>query len=153
MPTYLVRRSTGARFKEDQYNVTGEQIGLDVELNARGTLEEQFRELHRAYDQWVASGAAQKALVLPLDYGTCVEMLVDTARRPTFDRQRANVRDGKRTVDTILDRVVFGEPIFAEDMWMLHRIHEVSRRRNNECGLDVIVASSMQRQGHAHARQ
>ena len=153
VPTFLVRRSTGARFREDHYDVTGEQIGLDVELNARGTPEEQLSQLNRAYDQWVASGAAAKALVLPSDYGPGVEMFVDTARRPTFDRQRANVRDGERTVDTILDRVVFGEPVFAEDMWMMHRIHEVSRRRNGECGLDVIVASSMQRQGHAHARQ
>ena len=74
-------------------------------------------------------------------FGPGVEMFVDTARRPTFDRQRANVHDGRRTVDTILDRVVFGEPVFAEDMWMMHRIHEVSRHRNGECGLDVIVLS------------
>ena len=78
----------------------------------------------------------------PSDYGPDVELHVDTARRPTFDVQSQYVRDGQRTADTLLDRVVFGEPVLAEDMWNLHRIHEVSRRRNGECGLDVIVASA-----------
>ena len=95
VPTFLVRRSTGARFREDHYDVTGEQIGLDVELNARGTPEEQLSQLNRTYDQWVASGAAANALVLPSDYGPGVEMFVNTARRPTFDRQEADVRDGR----------------------------------------------------------
>ena len=49
--------------------------------------------------------------------------------------------------------MVFGEPIMAEDMWQMHRIHEVSRRRNGECGLDVIVAAATQRQGSHHKRQ
>ena len=35
VPTYMVRRSTGARFREDKFDVTGEQMGLDVEFNAR----------------------------------------------------------------------------------------------------------------------
>ena len=35
----------------------------------------------------------------------------------------------------------------------MHRIHEVSRRRNGECGLDVIVAAARQRQGLHHKRQ
>ena len=55
--------------------------------------------------------------------------------------------------DTLLDRVVFGEPVMAEDMWQLHRLHEVSRRRHGECGLDVIVASAQQRQGQHKKRQ
>ena len=41
----------------------------------------------------------------------------------------------------------------AEDMWQMHRIHEVSRRRNGECGLDVIVASAARRQGANHTRE
>ena len=41
----------------------------------------------------------------------------------------------------------------AEDMWQLHRLHEVSRRRSGECGLDVIVASAQKRQGHYKKRQ
>ena len=89
----------------------------------------------------------------PSDFGPDVELHVDTNRRPIFDVQSLHVRDGALTADTLLDRVVFGRPIMAEEMWNLHRIHEVSRRRNGECGLDVIVASATQRQGHNHGRQ
>ena len=74
-------------------------------------------------------------------------------RRPTFDVQEAYLRDGRLTADAVLDRIVFGEPVMAEDMWQIHRLHEVSRRRNGECGLDVIVASAMQRQGEQKKRQ
>ena len=88
----------------------------------------------------------------PSDFGA-VDMYIDTARRPTFDVQTTHVRDGRPTADTLLDRVVFGEPILAEDMWQMHRIHEVSRRRNGECGLDVIVASATRRQGANHTRE
>ena len=28
VPTFLVRRSTGARFRDDHYDITGEQVGL-----------------------------------------------------------------------------------------------------------------------------
>ena len=136
----------GKRFREDKFDVTGEELGLA--LNARGTDEQQLSLLNRLYDAWVASGNAQQALVLPSDFGEDVEMFVDTTRRPTFDKQEVGVRDGKFTINTILDRVVFGEPIFADDLWQKHRLHESSRRRNGECGLDVIVASAMQRHGH-----
>ena len=44
IPTYYVRLSTGARFRQDTYDVTGEQMGLNVELNARGTPEEQLMQ-------------------------------------------------------------------------------------------------------------
>ena len=111
-----MRRSTGARFREDHYDITGEQVGMDIELNLRGTDQEQRSQLERAYDAWVASGAAERAVVPPSDYGPDVEMHIDPARRPTFDMQEAYVRDGRRTADTILDRVVFGEPVLAEDM-------------------------------------
>ena len=57
------------------------------------------------------------------------------------------------TADTLLDRVIFGAPVMAEDMWQLHHLHEVSRRRSGECGLDVIVASAQKRQGINHRRQ
>ena len=89
----------------------------------------------------------------PSDFGSNVDLRIDTARRPTFDVQTTYMRDGRPTADTLLDRVVFGEPILAEDTWMLHRVHEFSRRRNGECGLDVIVASAMRRQGLHHARK
>ena len=153
VPTFLVRRSTGQRFRDDRYDVTGEQIGMDVELNVRGSAQEQLDQLNRVYDAWVASGAADAALVAPSDYGPDVELHVDAARRPTFDVQEAYLRDGRLTADTVLDRIVFGEPVHAEDMWQIHRLHEVSRRRNGECGLDVIVASAMQRRGEQDKRQ
>ena len=35
IPTYFKRRSTGERFRDDEYNVTGEQIGFDVEAERR----------------------------------------------------------------------------------------------------------------------
>ena len=127
--------------------VTGEQLGMDVGLNVRGSVQERLSQLNRAYDTWLASGAAAATVVPPSDYGPDVEMHIDAARRPTFDIQEAHVRDGRVTADTLLDRVVFGAPVMAEDMWQLHHLHEVSRRRSGECGLDVIVASAQKRQG------
>ena len=79
VPTYMVRRSTGARFRDDHYDITGEQVGLDVELNVRGSVQEQLSQLNRAYDAWLASGAAAAAIVPPSDYGPDVELHVDTA--------------------------------------------------------------------------
>ena len=45
----------------------GEQVGLDVELNVRGSEQEQLSQLERAYDAWLASGAAAAAVVPPSD--------------------------------------------------------------------------------------
>ena len=70
------------------------------------------------------------------------EVHIDRDRQPTISVQTTYVRDGGLTVDTMLDRVVFGEPILAEDTWQLGQLHEVSRRRSGECGVDVIVASA-----------
>ena len=116
VPTVYERLSTGALFRQDHHPVTGDQLGWNVELNVRGAPEQALSQLNRLYDEWVASGAAQAAVVPGSDYGPSVKLHVDTTRRPRFDLQEAYVRDGKRTVDTILDRVVFGEPVFAEDL-------------------------------------
>ncbi len=51
-----------------------------------------------------------------------MELHVDATKRPAFDIQTAYVRDGQLTAETLLDRVVFGEPAMAEDMWQLHRL-------------------------------
>ncbi len=123
-----------------------------MHLNVRGSEQEQLRVLERAYDAWLGSGAVAAAIVPPSDYGPDVELHVDAARRPTFDIT-AHVRDGQMMADTLLGRVVFGEPVMAEDMWHLHRLDEISRRRNGECGLDVIVASAQKRQGVQKKRQ
>ena len=75
--------------------------------------EEQREQLHRAYDACVASGKAKAALVPSSDFGSNVDMYRDTSRRPTFDVQTLHLRDGRLTVDTLLDRVAFGETIVA----------------------------------------
>ena len=52
VPTFLVRRSTGARFREDYYDITGEQLGMTAGfMSARGGSEQdQLRQLEQAYD-------------------------------------------------------------------------------------------------------
>ena len=145
LPVYVERN--GQRFRDDTFNITGEQLGLS--LNARGSDEQQLATLNRLVDAWVASGAAEQALVLPSDFGRTARIKIDTSKRPTFDKQFVGLRDGRYTINTILDRVVFGEPVFADDLWQRHHLHECSRRRNGECGLDVIVASAMQCHGEA----
>ena len=36
IPTYLIRRSTGVRFREDHYDITGEELGMPAEfMNTR----------------------------------------------------------------------------------------------------------------------
>ena len=152
VPVVYVRESTNARFRPDYYQVTDNQLGWDVQLNVRGAPQEAMSQLTRFYEQWLNSGAAEQTLV-PSSEFKGAKLIVDTSRGPRFDLQHAYVRDGQRTVDTLLDRVVFGTPLFAEDMWNMHKLHETSRRRNNECGIDVIVASAYQRQGQFHKRQ
>ena len=64
--------------------------------------------------------------------------------------QRTEVtRSGALSADMLLDRVVFAIPITSYDMWMKCHLHERSRRRNGECGIDVVVASSSWRHRHA----
>ena len=41
----------------------------------------------------------------------------------------------------MLDRVVFGEPVTPFDLYPRNKLHETNRRRNGECGLDVIVCN------------
>ena len=50
-----------------------------------------------------------------------------------------------RTIDTFLDQIVFGVPVTGFDLWQVGQLHETSRRRNNECGLDVIVVVATRR--------
>ena len=46
---------------------------MDVELNARGSRQEQLSQISRTYDFWLASGAAEAAIVPPGDFGPNVE--------------------------------------------------------------------------------
>ena len=63
VPVVYERISTGSRFREDYYPVTDNQLGWDVQLNVRGAPEQAMSQLHRFYDQWIASGAAEQILV------------------------------------------------------------------------------------------
>ena len=79
-----------------------------------------------------------------------VEIVYDYSRPLTFDMQRTGVTNsGAMSVDTLLDRVVFGLPVTSPDLWAKCHLHEASRRRNGECGIDVIVASGSWRQKHS----
>ena len=72
-----------------------------------------------------------------------VSPIIDPNRPFTYDVQRTSVAgSGKLSVDTLLDQVVFGPPVTSHDLWMKCHLHETSRRRNGECGIDVVVASS-----------
>ena len=79
-----------------------------------------------------------------------VDTIVDPSRAFTYDAQRTGVTSsGARSVDTVLDQVVFGCPVASHDLWMKSHLHEGSRRRNGQCGIDVIVASSSWRHQHS----
>ena len=91
----------------------------------------------------------------PSGLGPNVTAEVDTPP-VTFSIQSSGLSDnGSRTIDTFLDQVVFGMPITGFDLWQKAQLHETSRRRNMECGLDVIVASATNRApiGHGYAAQ
>ena len=63
-----------------------------------------------------------------------------------FSVQREGVsRTGERTIDTFLDQIVFGLPVTSFDLWQKSKLNETSRRTNNQCGIDVIVASAQSR--------
>ena len=145
IPTYRTRN--GVRLGNDSYDVTGEQLGMPAAVtNTREvSLQDQLRQIEQAVDRWLAEGGAEATLVWAGDVTGNVQLHVDTNKRPSFSIQTQYVRDGQLTADTVLDRIVFGEPRFAEDLWQIHRLHEVSRRRSGECGLDVIVCAAQQR--------
>jgi hypothetical protein len=147
IPTYRERTSTGGRFHHDAVDVTSESLGLDPRgLQARGSEVDQRAAVSAAVDALIAAhGGAVPHHMLGAEASRLepgVEVYIDRDRQPTISVSTTYVRDGGLTVDTMLDRVVFGEPILAEDTWQLGQLHEVSRRRSGECGVDVIVASA-----------
>ena len=82
-----------------------------------------------------------------------VTTVVDN-RPITFSAEFTGVtRSGQRTVDTFLDQTVFGAPITSFDLWQKTHLHESSRRANNQCGIDVIAASSHIRTGYCHSNK
>ena len=151
IPTYKVRRTTGARFHEGRHDMTGEDLGMSTELQARGSEAEQRAAVEAAVSAFLNELGDDALAIYVGDEN--VEIYYDRTRQPTYSMQTTGIRDGAMTADTILDRVVFGAPVFPEDMWQLCHLHEVSRRRSGECGLDVIVASAQQmgRQGDSQS--
>ena len=74
-----------------------------------------------------------------------VELVVSN-RGLSYSAQTTGItRSGERTVDTFLDQIVFGMPITGFNLWQVSHLHETSRRRNHECGIDVIVAAATRR--------
>ena len=65
--------------------------------------------------------------------------------RLNYSAQYSGVSGGQRTVDTFIDQVVFGMPVTAFDLWQKTHLLETSRRRNGECGIDIIVVSATSR--------
>ena len=129
--------------------MTGDSLGMTRELQARGSEADQRAAVTAAVDRVIAehAGGAVPAFLLGAEASALppdVEVYIDRDRQPTFSMQTTEIRDGhmEATIDTLLDRIVFGTAIFPEDMWQLHNLHEVSRRRSGECGIDVIVASA-----------
>ena len=79
--------------------------------------------------------------------------MVDT-QPLTFSAQYIGVtRSGERTIDTFLDQIVFGIPLIGFGLWQKSHLHEASRRRNNECGINVIVASASTRRWRSGNRE
>ena len=54
IPTTLVRRSTGATFQTTRHDRTGEELGLTRELQARGSEQEQRRQVQAAVEAYLA---------------------------------------------------------------------------------------------------
>ena len=146
IPTILRRISTGKTFQTTRHDRTGEELGLTTELQARGSEDEQKRVVTTAVERYLQDSVAGWNGALDVYMGDDdIEVLYDDSRSIEYSVQTSGIRDGGLTVDTILDRVVFGTPIFPEDMWQLAQLHESSRRRSGECGIDVIVASANKR--------
>ena len=148
IPTILVRRRTGTTFQRTRHDRTGEELGLSTEIQARGSEAEQRRQVQAAVEAYLESAGGENAELDFYEGDENIAVRYDSSRAIEYSMQTQGIRDGQMTADTILDRVVFGTPIMAEDMWQLGELHEVSRRRSGECGLDVIVASATQWTGH-----
>jgi hypothetical protein len=148
IPTILVRKKTGATFQRTRHDRTGEELGLSTEIQARGSEAEQMRQVQAAVEAYLESVGGKNAELDFYEGDEDVAVRYDSTRAIKYSMQTQGIRDSQMTADTILDRVVFGQPIMAEDMWQLGELHEVSRRRSGECGLDVIVASATQWAGY-----
>jgi len=141
-----------------------ELVRFNTLRSGEGTPEQQRAYLGRAIEEYIQANAATDGdghKILGMFYEDRGPVVWDDSRHFTYDVETADFQDGAApTLDVLLDRVVFGAPVTAEDMWMKHRLNEHSRRSNGQCGLDVMVAgATLRRPVHvsgknkAHSRQ
>ena len=76
------------------------------------------------------------------DVDDAVHVEVDDQKEIMYSAMRTGLSDGQRTVDVVLDRIVFGAPVTSYDLWRKMHLHETSRQHSEHCGIDVIVAGS-----------
>ena len=145
------QRGNGALWRHRYLPLTQEGIDhldLDIDLSAYaftrgGNAQEEAATLEklRAYIEPKIRANFHK-FTAAYEYEDSVNVVEDTSRPITFDMQRTGItRSGAMSVDTLLDQVVFGAPVTSHDIWMKCHLHESSRRRNGECGIDVVVAA------------
>ena len=123
VPTYRRRTTTNSTFGHGWLDVTGESLGMYRELNQRGPEAEQLASVRAAVEEMIDQNTPGPIAAYLLgaeasELGPNVEVYIDTTRQPTYSRMTTQVRDGDMmaTHDTLLDRIVFGAPVFAEDM-------------------------------------
>lgn len=169
VPVISVRARTGGRFNPRYIPITADFVEAMTARASGGDFnpppdlrwtrdgpdaQEQIQRMLRAWQEWFR---AEWPDTVPPEYMDSpsadtegVKTVVDQDRPWTYDVQQTGVTgSGALSVDTMLDQVVFGAPVTSHDLWMKCHLHENSRRRNGECGLDVIVASASWRHQHA----
>merc|ERR1711894_254891 len=95
----------------------------------------------RQYQTYMPPGNVLSSMWDYDDIDDAVHTEVDN-KELKYSMMRTGLRDGSRTVDVLLDRVVFGAPVTSYDLWRKMHLHETSRQHSEHCGIDVIVAGS-----------
>ena len=151
------RRRMGIPFDPRTVAITDEMLrrlapdASDV-FNLRGRVNEESKlRLINFMRSWATPDNLAQFMSSQYANDADVTLSLDTTREITLSYEE--VVDGQSTA--FLDQVVRGDPVLAWDMWQKAHLHPTSRRRNGECGIDVIVASQMRRVGdntHAQTR-
>ena len=160
VPIISRRNNTGSHFNpryiqvNDAFLRAMERHGYDIQdlrdlhVGREGVgSEDQVRRVINEWKRWFSTYfdlVPEEYLSSPeADDDEDVTAIIDPHRPFTYDVQHTSVTGtGALSVDTLLDQVVFGLPVTSHDLWMKCHLHETSRRRNGECGINVVVASS-----------
>ena len=163
VPVIYERISTGRRFNPGYMRINDDFLQAlapranpppDLRWTRDGAdAQGQIQRMLQAWRDWFAAefngGVPPEWMDSVTADNDAVVLVVDPDRPWTYDTQQTGVTgSGALSVDTLLDQVVFGAPVTPHDLWMKCHLHEGSRRRNGQCGLDVIVASSSWRHQH-----